>query len=110
MTRCQGQPGQIYLLHQQLGVALRWRGHGFRFIAKDGQKIEIELIESYRWPDSIHIVSPGYLKKTPILARPIGNIPFANNAVAASELETSMARGAREARSEERRVGKECRL
>lgn len=61
------------------------------------QKIEIELVESYRWPESIHVVSPGYLKKTPILARPTGNIRYANNTVQAPELETAMARAAREA-------------
>jgi len=66
-------------------------------IKKDGQELKIELVESYRWPDSIHIVDPGYLKKTPILARPVGRIHFANNTVAAPELETAMARGAREA-------------
>lgn len=66
-------------------------------VNKDGQKIEIELVESWRWPDSIHIVEPGYLEKVPVLARPLGNIHFANNTVQAPELETSMARGAREA-------------
>ncbi len=65
--------------------------------AEKGQKIEVELVESYRWPESIHIVSPGYLKKTPVLARRVGNIHFANNTIAAPELETAMARAAREA-------------
>jgi protoporphyrinogen oxidase len=66
-------------------------------LTKYKQKLEIELVESYRWPDSIHVVHPGYLKKIPILARPVGNIFFANNTIAAPELETAMARGAREA-------------
>lgn len=61
------------------------------------QPIEIELVETYRWPESIHIVSPGYLKKIPVLARPVGKIHFANNTIAAPELETSMARAAQEA-------------
>lgn len=64
---------------------------------ENGQKIEVELVESYRWPESIHIVSPGYLKKIPVLARRVGNIHFANNTIAAPELETAMARAAREA-------------
>jgi hypothetical protein len=42
-------------------------------------------------------VRPGYLKKVPVLARPLGRIRFANNTVYAPELETTMARGAREA-------------
>lgn len=67
--------------------------------AENGQKIEVELIESYRWPESIHVVSPGYLKKTPILARPTGDIHYANNTVAAPELETAMGRAAREAQT-----------
>ena len=66
-------------------------------VSKNKQKLEVELVESYRWPDSIHVVHPGYLKKIPILARPVGNIHFANNTIAAPELETAMARGAREA-------------
>jgi protoporphyrinogen oxidase len=66
-------------------------------VASAGQKIEVELVESFRWPFSIHVVAPGYLKKIPVLARPVGNIHFANNTVAAPELETAMARGAQEA-------------
>lgn len=65
--------------------------------AMNGQKIEVELVESFRWPYSIHIVAPGYLQKTPILARPFGNIRFANNTVDAPELESAMARAAHEA-------------
>jgi protoporphyrinogen oxidase len=66
-------------------------------VASAGQKIEVELVESFRWPFSIHVVSPGYLKKIPVLARPVGNIHFANNTIAAPELETAIARGAQEA-------------
>jgi protoporphyrinogen oxidase len=67
------------------------------FARQSGQEIEVELVETYRWPYSINVVSPGYLQKIPILARPNGNIHFANNTVAAPELETAMARGAAEA-------------
>ena len=66
-------------------------------VARDQQKIEIELVESYRWPYSIHIVDPGFLKKIPILARPTKNVHYANNTIQSPELETAMARGAREA-------------
>lgn len=66
-------------------------------VAKDGQKIEVELVESYRWPDSVHIVSPGYARKIPVLARPTGNIHYANNTVGSPELESAMARAADEA-------------
>lgn len=65
--------------------------------AENGQKIEVELVESFRWPYSIHIVPPGGLKRTEILARPVGRIRFANNTVAAPELETAMGRAAEQA-------------
>ncbi len=65
--------------------------------AQDKQKIEVELVESYRWPDSIHIVHPGFLKKIPALERPVGNIHFANNTIGSPELETAMARAAQTA-------------
>ncbi len=56
-----------------------------------------ELVESYFWPQSIHMVKPGYLDKIPFLERTVGHIHFANNTVQAPELESSMERGAREA-------------
>lgn len=65
--------------------------------AQHDQTIEVEMVESYRWPYSIHIVEPGALQRTPILARPVGRIRFANNTVAAPELETAMGRAAEEA-------------
>lgn len=69
-------------------------------LAKQGTGIklsDVELVETYRWPDSIHIVRPGYLRLVPVLARPTGQIRYANNSVSAPELESAMARGAREA-------------
>ncbi|MBX2986428.1 MAG: FAD-dependent oxidoreductase [Bdellovibrionaceae bacterium] len=65
--------------------------------ARHGQKIEIELVESFRWPESIHVVKPGSLKQMPLLARPMGRVRFANNTVAAPELETAMGRAYQEA-------------
>ena len=67
------------------------------FASVEGQQIEVELIETFFWPDSIHIVGPHTLKKIPILERPMGNIHFANNTVSAPELESAMARGAQAA-------------
>ena len=61
------------------------------------QKLEVELVETFFYPESIHIVGPHSLQKIPILARPTGNIHYANNTVAAPELESAMARGAQEA-------------
>ena len=58
-------------------------------------KIEIELVESFRWPDSIHVVAPGFLKKVPALTRKTGRIYYANNTVGAPELESAMARAVR---------------
>ncbi len=65
--------------------------------AQNGQRIEIELVESFKWPNSIHVVSPGYHLKVPHLSRELGNIHFANNSNFAPELESAMARGALEA-------------
>ncbi len=61
------------------------------------KKIDVELVESFRWPESIHIVTPGYLKMMPILARSVGNNHFAHNSGGSPELETTMGRAAREA-------------
>ena len=60
---------------------------------KFGKKIEIELVESHRWPYSIHIVSPGSLERNAVLAEPLGNIHFANNTLGAPELEEALERG-----------------
>jgi hypothetical protein len=67
--------------------------------AEYGQKIEVELVESFRWPHAIHVAAPGFLLKTPLLSRAIGNIHFVTNTVDSPELESAMARGASEARS-----------
>ena len=51
-------------------------------------------IESYRWPASIHLTSPGYLTETaPKLGGSIGNIHFANNNMALPSFESSLLEG-----------------
>ena len=63
-----------------------------------GQKIEVELVQSYRWPYSIHKVKPGALKEWPLLERSVDRIHFVNNTTAAPELEPAMVRGAEAAK------------
>ena len=58
-----------------------------------GTEIEVELVETNRWPYSIHIVRPGEMERTEILAKPFGNIHFANNNLGAPELEEALERG-----------------
>ena len=55
--------------------------------------MKIELVNSYRWAYSIHIVDTGYLKKEEALRRPLRNIEFANNNMITPELETAMELG-----------------
>lgn len=66
-------------------------------VEADGQKIDVELVETAIWPQSIHIVEKKQLNNVPLLARPVGRIRFANNNVDVPELESAMARGAEEA-------------
>ena len=58
-----------------------------------GTSIDVELVETNRWPYSIHVVRPGYLNEAQILARPLGNIHFANNNLGGPELEEALERG-----------------
>ena len=67
--------------------------------ALHGQKIEVELVEAYRWPDSIHKVGRGSLRRFPLLERSVGRIHFANNTIGAPELEPAMAHAAKVARA-----------
>lgn len=63
------------------------------YVEQSGQKMKIELVNSYRWAYSIHIVDTGYLKKEEALRRPLRNIEFANNNMITPELETAMELG-----------------
>ena len=60
---------------------------------KWGTSIDVELVETNRWPYSIHVVRPGYLTQAEILAKPLGNIHFANNNLGGPELEEALERG-----------------
>lgn len=62
-------------------------------VAKDGQKIEIQLIESYRWPYAIHRVDLNHDRHLEIFKRSMGNIEFANNTMVVPEIESSMELG-----------------
>ncbi len=61
------------------------------------QPIEVELIESYRWPESIHVVKPGYLKKFRCLLGPsvISTLPI--TLLRPQQSKTAMGRAAQEA-------------
>lgn len=45
-----------------------------------GKKIEVLAVETHRWPNSIHLAKPNHFRDVaPVLAKPVGNIIFANN-------------------------------
>lgn len=51
-------------------------------------------IESYRWPSSIHVVSPGYFSAVaPKLIPPVGRISFAGNNLGTPSFEEAIYRG-----------------
>ena len=59
-----------------------------------GTHIDIQSVETHRWPYSIHIVEPGHLEfNSKILRKPFGKIFFANNNVGAPSLEEALFRG-----------------
>jgi protoporphyrinogen/coproporphyrinogen III oxidase len=59
------------------------------------KKIEVE---SFRWPNSIHVVSPGFLSRAEGLTVPIGKIHLANNNQGLPSFETALLEGRRAAR------------
>lgn len=63
------------------------------YVQSAGQELNIELVNSYRWPYSIHVVDVGFLKKERYLLRPLRHIEFANNNIITPELETAMELG-----------------
>ncbi len=62
-----------------------------------GKPIEIQAIESNRWPFSIHIPKPLWLTKAKVLNLPIGHIYLANNNMGLPSVEEAMYRGWRAA-------------
>jgi hypothetical protein len=57
---------------------------------KFGAEIEVELIETNRWPLSIHIAHPGWIQEAQVLRKPVGRIFFANNNMGLPEFERAM--------------------
>jgi len=55
-----------------------------------GTQLDVELIETQPWLQSIHIMTPGYLNDVQTLRKPLGRIVFANNTLTVPELESSM--------------------
>ena len=58
-----------------------------------GTELDVELVETYRWPNSIHVVRPGYLLETQTLIKPLGRIHFANNTLGTPEIEDALKKG-----------------
>jgi protoporphyrinogen oxidase len=96
ITKPENYKSDTYLLKVESAVQHMLEKLG-PLTAEQKQKIEVELVETYRWPHSIHIVKPGFLQLVPIFARPTQDIHYASNTVNAPELESSMARAAKEA-------------
>lgn len=62
-------------------------------VAKDGQKIEVLLVESYRYPNAIHRVDLNHDANKEIFQRSVGNIEFSNNNITVPEIESAMELG-----------------
>jgi phytoene dehydrogenase-like protein len=59
-----------------------------------GTKIEVQSVETNRWPYSIHIARPGHFSKTARkLRRPFGRVFFANNNLGTPAFEEALFRG-----------------
>jgi len=59
-----------------------------------GTEIEVESVETSRWPFSVHVAEPGYFKtKAKILRRPFGRIFFAHNNLGVPSFEEALFRG-----------------
>ena len=59
-----------------------------------GLDLKIELIETNRWPYSIHIASPGHIEKAaPLLTIPVNRIYFASNNLGVPSVEEALYRG-----------------
>lgn len=63
----------------------------------DGRKaassIEIERVETNRWPFSVHVAAPGHFRRAKVLRRPFGKVFFANNNLGTPAFEEALFRG-----------------
>ena len=62
-------------------------------VAKDGQKLEILMVESYRHVHAIHQADLNHNDNKELFQRSIKNIEFSNNNISVPELETAMELG-----------------
>jgi len=68
--------------------------HELEELVPDLKKEAALKVESYRWPCSIHVVSPGYFTRVaPKLVQPVGRISFAGNNLGTPSFEEAMYRG-----------------
>jgi protoporphyrinogen oxidase len=59
-----------------------------------GTSIQVQSVETNRWPYSIHVVKPGHFKTiAKILRKPFGRIYFANNNIGTPSIEEALFRG-----------------
>jgi protoporphyrinogen oxidase len=61
--------------------------------------IEPELIETNRWPLSIHIAHPGWMQQAQVFKKSVGHIFFANNNMGLPEFEKALLFGKQAARN-----------
>ena len=63
-------------------------------VLKSGERLEVEQIETTRWPFSMHIAKPGHFTHVvPILRRPFGKVYFAHNNLGTPAVEEALFRG-----------------
>lgn len=62
-------------------------------VAKDNQKIEVQLVETYRHVHAIHQADLDHDDNRELFERALKNIEFSNNNIAVPELETAMELG-----------------
>jgi phytoene dehydrogenase-like protein len=60
---------------------------------KFGVDIQPELIESNRWPYSIHVAAKGWMERAQVFRQPVGHIYFANNNMGLPEFEKTLVFG-----------------
>lgn len=71
--------------------AVRWLSATMRV------PLDVELIETSRWPYSIHIAEPGYTKRYARLREPVGRIQMSGAGLLIPEFETALMTGKRAA-------------
>ncbi|HAZ13424.1 MAG TPA: hypothetical protein DCY86_11590 [Bdellovibrionales bacterium] len=87
-------PENHYKLAAQLAVDGMIKNLSPMLKEKWGTKIEVQSVETNRWPYSLMVVKPGHFSKFgKILRRPFGRVFFANNNLGTPSVEEAVFRG-----------------